>query len=259
MIGRTNAGSGGTSLNFTVVSGTTAPSNPKENTIWVSMSTKLTSYVFSATRPENPTNGMVWIKIGLSSPVAFNALKKNGIQIYPISAERYSNGWAAKEAKSYQGGKWVDWIRYLFNAGMEPETAVVGWKSRSDQTARAPTVAVSGDKLVVSYPASSGGCTGVMYFPEKFDLSSADNISLDYTISPAPESSDNGATGLFVWKEISTGYYVESADAYAALSGDSTQAVVDVSALSGEYYVGVGLRGTSASAKTMEIATLKIS
>ena len=34
MIGRTNAG-GGASLNFKVVGGTAAPSNPKENTIWV--------------------------------------------------------------------------------------------------------------------------------------------------------------------------------------------------------------------------------
>ena len=42
---------GGTPLNFKVVGGTSAPSNPKENTIWVNTSTAITSWDFSATEP----------------------------------------------------------------------------------------------------------------------------------------------------------------------------------------------------------------
>ena len=72
MLGRTNTGGGGSGgLNFTVVGGTTAPSNTKENMIWVNTSTKITSYIFSATQPTGSA-GMVWIPTGTSSTVEFN-------------------------------------------------------------------------------------------------------------------------------------------------------------------------------------------
>ena len=50
MIGRTNVG-GGADLNFKVVGGTTEPSNPKENTIWVETEEKIPSWIFSAENP----------------------------------------------------------------------------------------------------------------------------------------------------------------------------------------------------------------
>lgn len=42
---------GGTSLNYSVVGGTTEPTSPKENMIWVNTETEITSHVFSATEP----------------------------------------------------------------------------------------------------------------------------------------------------------------------------------------------------------------
>ena len=104
-------GDSGANLNFRVLGDTSAPSNPKENDIWVNTEHKITSYIFSATKPATQANGMVWISIGASSTVEFNALKKNGIQVYPISAKQYVSGaWVNKTAKSWQGGTWVAWI-----------------------------------------------------------------------------------------------------------------------------------------------------
>lgn len=104
------SGGGGTALNFRVVGGTTAPTNPAENCIWVNTDTPITSWIFSATEPSPAEAGMVWISTGTSSLIEFNALKKNGIQIYPLSAKQYVSGkWVDKTAKSYQGGKLVDW------------------------------------------------------------------------------------------------------------------------------------------------------
>ena len=54
-------GSGGGGLNFKVVGGTTQPTNPTENTIWVNTSVSITDWVFSATEPTTPVEGMVWI------------------------------------------------------------------------------------------------------------------------------------------------------------------------------------------------------
>lgn len=127
-IGRTNTGGGGGGgLNFKVVGGTTAPNNPKENTIWINTDADITSWVFSVTEPTGK-DGMVWISTGTSSPVEFNALKKNGIVVCPISATQYISGtWVEKTAKSYQNGKWVDWIRYLYDKGNEFIDITGGW------------------------------------------------------------------------------------------------------------------------------------
>lgn len=124
-----NGGSGGASLNYKIVGGTSAPSNPKENTIWVNTSTAITSHVFSATQPTGSA-GMVWIQTGVESGVAFNALKKNGIQVYPLFAKQYVSGaWVAKTAKSYQGGKWVTWWNgQLYDNGNQYTEVTGGWE-----------------------------------------------------------------------------------------------------------------------------------
>lgn len=111
--GTGNLGGGSGGLNFKVVGGTSAPASPKENTIWINTNTTITSYVFSATQPTGSA-GMVWIFIVTSSNAEFNALKKNGIQVCPISAKQYvGSAWVDKIAKSYQGGEWVDWFKTI--------------------------------------------------------------------------------------------------------------------------------------------------
>lgn len=130
MIGRTNAGGGsGGGLNFKVVGGTSAPASPKENTIWVNTSTKITGWVFSTTEPEAPAAGMVWFTTDKKSTAPFNALKKNNITVYPISAKQYVSGaWVDKTAKSYQNGAWVDWWNgHLYEYGNLHERVTGGW------------------------------------------------------------------------------------------------------------------------------------
>jgi hypothetical protein len=116
-----SGGAGGAAgLNFKVVDGTTKPTNPKENMIWVNTATKITSWVFSAIEPNNPVDDMVWFSIGTTSASEFNALKKNGIMVYPLSAKQYISGaWVTVTAMSYMDGQWDSWILYLYNKGIE--------------------------------------------------------------------------------------------------------------------------------------------
>lgn len=118
MIGITNAGGGGGGLNFKVVGGTVQPASPSENMIWVNTAADITGWTFSATTPANPVAGMVWFAISNSSSVAFNAVKKNGIWVYPAGCQQYVSGaWVAKTAKTYQSGAWKDWQLTLYKAG----------------------------------------------------------------------------------------------------------------------------------------------
>lgn len=120
MIGITNiGGGGGSSLNFKVVGGTSAPTSPSENTIWVNTSNDITGWAFSATAPA-ASEGLVWFAIGNNSPVAFNAIKKNGLWVYPGSCQQYVSGvWVIKTAKTYQSGSWKDWMYWLYDTGVK--------------------------------------------------------------------------------------------------------------------------------------------
>lgn len=127
-IGRTNAGGGGASLNFKVVGGTTQPTSPKENTLWVNTSTAIPSWAFSATEPGSPVAGMVWFSTGATSSVAFNALRKNDIHVYPTVTKQYiGEQWVKKEAQAYQGGEWKRLRTYLYANGDECEPISGGW------------------------------------------------------------------------------------------------------------------------------------
>jgi hypothetical protein len=157
------AGGGGASLNFKVVGGTTEPASPKENTIWVNTDAEITSWAFSAAQPENPSEGMAWISTTTSSPTKFNALKKNSIQVYPLSAKQYASGaWVDKEAKIYQDGAWVDWLMYLYNMGDECKALTGGWQARawrannSSSTTGEPTITKGTDSMVIKFASGSG-------------------------------------------------------------------------------------------------------
>lgn len=115
---RRGGGGGGVGLNFTVVGGTTQPTSPSENTIWVNTNVGITDYYFGVTAPLTPAEGWIWFATGTRSPVAFNAIKKNGLWVYPASCQQYISGsWVSKTAKTYKGGAWVDWICWLYKDG----------------------------------------------------------------------------------------------------------------------------------------------
>lgn len=145
---------GGAGYNFKVVGGTTEPLNPKENSIWINTEAEITSWVFSASQPDNLAEGNVWISTGTSSPVGFNALKKNGITVYPLSAKQYINGaWIYKESKMYQNGVWVDVIpdNYLFYGGYGAIVPLYTEQQRNS------TITVTSDKITTTMPTTDTG------------------------------------------------------------------------------------------------------
>ena len=231
MLGRTNTGGGGSGgLNFQVIGGTTAPSNPKENMIWVNTSTKITSYIFSAPQPTGSA-GMVWIDTGTSSPVEFNALKKNGIQVYPISARQYTGGaWVYKTAKSWQGGAWVDWIRSLFYYGDTFDGITGGYIKAVDQASTA-SIDANGIHLNAKRNSSNWLTNAEYYTSYKIDLSDYTKLCAEVNLVR------NGNTGHF---RLSVLESRTAATAYAEIHEDgNTVCSLDISSLTGSYHVSV--------------------
>lgn len=215
-------------LNFEVVGGTTEPVNPTENTLWVNTPHDISGYYFQSTQPENMAEGEVWFATGTISNVEFNALKKNGIQVYPISAKQHIGGACVDvTAKSYQGWEWVDWSITLYPPGSNWNTATSGngyatingdgitlqeeWISYSQYqqvTTNSKWDVTGFNKLRARMKTSSTGCTKVVA------LSSL--------------ASSNVRDGSFVAK-------VQN-----ATQTPETIFECDISGLSGEYYVAVG-------------------
>lgn len=244
----------GVELNFEVVGGTSQPNNPKENTIWINTSTSVNSWVFSATQPSNPVNGMVWISTGSDSIVEFNALKENGLQVYPISAKQYVSGaCVGKNAMTYQGGVWKSWIEVIdFN-----ET---DWTKKNPYPSRSYTMGT----YDLSNKTLKGKVTGsyqhvVMVKNAKIDFSAAKYLKFNYSLDKSISN-----TGSIIVKVSSSNS--DPTDSSCVVNQKMTavatnqEVSIPVSTVNGSYYlwVGMALWGNSGTVN-FEVSNLHLS
>ena len=257
MIFNMNGGAGGDELTFKVVGGTSAPSNPSENTIWVNTDATITSWLFDTTIPSNPSEGMVWFSTGAYSAAEFNIITENDVHVYPLFAKQYVNGaWVNKTGKSYRGGKWVDWATYLYVYGDKCTTNNTGsWtsvgKSHSwdynngwpNGNAQAPTISWNSDNVTATCGNGETYRSGIFYKNKKINLSNYSKLVFDGFSSGA------GSVTLYIWSEIDT-YYSAKVVASAGISITSRGLVeIPVSSLNGEYYIGLAVFANESNKK----------
>ena len=145
-----NMTGGGAALNFKVVPGLTQPGTAAENTIWVKAE-RVGAWYFSATQPEGLQEWDVWFPTGTGSTVEFNALRRNGVQVYPISAKQYVSGVLVDvEARIHQSGEWVDLSLYLFKDGNQYDDITGGWEQIAVAGKKHGTVTFSGGNIVLT-------------------------------------------------------------------------------------------------------------
>jgi len=102
----------GIEINFDVVGGTTEPTNPLENTVWINTNTSILGYHMCDVVPTwDASEGIVDFLFSPSNSSAdgqINLLKTNEVSIKIISCYQYTNGeWVEREFKIYQNGEWV--------------------------------------------------------------------------------------------------------------------------------------------------------
>lgn len=228
---------GGVPLNFKVVAGTTRPSNPAENTIWVNTAS-MSSWVFSPSKPSNPTEGMVWIVTGTSSFSAFNVLKKNELLVYPIYLEQYTNG-AFKDVEGaiYQNGQWSELIldtpsAYWVNKGVVNENY-----GKSLEVGTSSKFAFDGPGYFIH--TLVGGSSAYMRSSEKVDVSKAKTLVLKC------EEQTGGTVIVGLSNSSSVTSLIASGEKVTTGSGVIR---VDIEAITGSYYLvykGIGSAGST--------------
>ena len=223
---------GGASLNYDVVGGTSRPGGSvKENTIWVNTAVNITSHVFSAGHPSSPSAGMVWFGTGKSSSVAINALKKNGLYVYPVSCEQYVSGsWVSKDAKAYQDGEWKAFSPFPMSLIPIEDASLWTLNELGGSYNGSPYGAnVTSEGWL--YLQSSNVATASATFKEALDFSTAGEITITYSqnwrIKPRISlvNAETGATD-FTMTATNTGGLP-----------DLWTAKLDVSTAKGKYYL----------------------
>lgn len=246
-----NMNGGGASLNFKVIGGTTAPSNPKENTIWVNTDMEITSWIFSATQPESPAAGMVWITTGTGSPVAFNALKKNNIQVYPISAKQYVDGaWVDKTAKSYQTGEWVEWITYIYKNGDLCES-VTGGYSQVTYSSYWTSGTVNFNADHIEFKTNNKNISQIKT-KNLIDLTNVNKVSIrvdSYTAT----GTQYATASLYVSESDADNAAAKKQFKYTDIT-DIGVISIDTSGLTGSYYIGFGCSSDGGYTSNMKVS-----
>lgn len=218
-----------------------------ENTIGIITDTAITSWVFSADAPESPAEGLVWIKTGLSSAVAFNALKKNGLRVCPIQAkQRLSGAWANKTAKSFLGGAWTDWWdgSTLYDSGDEIEPTTGGWSAQAFKASndvgdpKAPTVTKNAENMKVELAGYSGGkyYCGCLMTNNAVDLTGFTTIKFNIT-----------AITSRVYLRVASAHsnsYTSEASLQISKNGEYA---LDISSITGGKYIAIAISQANAS------------
>lgn len=221
-------GSGIAALNFKIVGGTTQPANPAENTIWINSETAINGYAFNAVEPANPVEGTLWILTGATSTVAFNALKKETVMVYPSAARQYIGGaWTTVQAMTYQNGVWVNWILYLINNGI----------ATAEFTTQRVTITEAEGGMTIA-----GTASGYHEMFTEVDLTGRTKLVVDGTFSGI--SGSGSPLRIAVWETDVSEVLYSSAAAYTQITASGVTEV-DVSGLSGTYYVGICTVGTN--------------
>lgn len=251
---------GGSDLNFKVIavaSESALPTSAAENTIAVITTTPISEWEMSAvTSPTwSAPEGFVYITTRasyLGDGIAFNAIKRNGLWVYPTGCQQYVSGaWVSKIAKIYQNGAWAGeggMVKtWLYNNGDECQSITGGWAAKAvgiqNYPALAPTVTKNDGLATISLLTSTTieWKAGIYATNKQIDLTNYQTL----TLHGRGEGTDEYCKAWLVALPSLSEW--QSYPQVSILNQSMTDISLDVSALSGGYFIAIGVAKSSAS------------
>lgn len=210
---------------------------------------------------EQSSEGTVRITIGnVSNTKLYAPVGDDWIAVYVISAKQYIGGeWVTKSAMSYQNGEWVTWIPYGALCWYGDECydftggwGTLAWKVVSDATVNTQTFQITKGTDYLLFE-KTGDYGAVMHTINAIDLTNVKAIHFKGEMSPA---SRDYWVAFHVWTKLggTSSWATNSAATVKTNSTSGTRAfTLDVSALTGSYYLGFGIYSASHSVKIEEL------
>lgn len=128
---------------FHVVGGTTQPSNPENNTIWVNTSVSIPIVCVATGYPSSDVykvNGAIFIWDNATSWISpnLNVSKEKSkmyLPIFPKAVYQYINGvWVSMTASIYKDKTWIPLGTYLYDSGNTCQNVTGGWTTSTLNT-----------------------------------------------------------------------------------------------------------------------------
>ena len=242
---------------ITVLGSTTKPSNPEENTVWVTTSMPFNEIYLQAAMPSYPVLGDIWINtgVGYNSSGNANVAEENTLTIVESPhiditigtvAQWDGTAWTYPGVEIYKNGEWHSEVFYIFHAGvwgnLGPFTKSYAWGYNNKTGTGTPGSTILSDGSVKSYAA--GGVAS--YYLNGFlagglDVTRFNTLSVSARQGTYPGTS--GFTGTTYYGIASTqghtsGSYLVSYSGSLTDTGSgvfSTQ-TTDISSASGVWY-----------------------
>ena len=164
--------------------------------------------------------------------------------VYPLSVKQYISGaWESKTAQTYQSGSWVGWMTYYYKNGNTYDGVTGGYTLNSDATAEADNIKIH---------ITSDGQVGYITTNNQVDMSGVSTLYLKFNIKVTSSYARTPEVHFYVSdsKLTTTGTgsvgsgatvvktYSEGTDIEDTIS-------LDVSSVTGEKYIFVGLKNTN--------------
>ena len=246
--GGAGSSSSSSSLNFTIVNGTTQPENPVENTIWVNTTNTITKTEINSQEPESPIDGMLWLQSCQSGLVDLTMGSGDNVAIvYIQDSYMYTNGaWQTVESKVYQDGEWKTYVLRVYWYGDQNVDLTGGWVTTSNLNA---TIEYQNSQIYI-YARSSGSYskTFSVKTSQPIDVTNYNTLKINQDWMPQKSGYADGTFGLFTNQSDDYEHAVASVRATEAY-------IVDISGITGSYYIGFAGHTSAydASAQTIQV------
>lgn len=247
-------------LNFEVIayeSELLLPAIARENTIAVITDVPISSYSIAGAEPSDPKDGMVWLQSSASSLVELRVTKNNSIVIFVAGGKQYINGvWEPVTVKVFQNGAWSVFEMILYDAGDlcseitgGYQTVATGYGLGAGAVPNTVTYGAS-SVIIKSQYDTSNGAGGIWITKKKIDVTPYKSLKMTGTLKAGSISGHAyaGVAGLCLLTSASASIpwntvVAASNSAYSENGAETTlnNPTVDVSALKGEFYIGIGL------------------
>lgn len=191
------------------------------------------------------TRDKYWFKIGTSSNLVFPAIKDNAlILVQPVKCYyNNSNGvWVEKQIVAYSNGKWGDATHtYIYLPNNQCVGITGGWAGYSTPYSGTTGTIYVGTITDEGYQQWNANDSGGMTWRtnNKVDLTDCSKIIFEGSYA---ELASTGNAWYCAWSDIGTTYQQNVAASVKITSSSNAKVEIDVSGLSGEYYIGVGFR-----------------
>lgn len=210
-------GTGGGGSGVRVVIKAEAPANPRENTVWVKSDTAGRKYVFAEAEPESAEEGMLWLSVTGKGIIS--------------TARVYSGGkWVLVDAYMFIGGQWVSiassWNGVLFENGNQYEDITGGWYVYGKNST----------SVTPNLSAATGTGNATIRTNNKIDVT---NYKTLYWTGSGGGSSAGQEWGATCYIQNDDGTNVAK-----LMFKKSNTYQIDVTAITGEYYIIFDVGGT---------------